>query len=58
MAKSEGKGPFGRPLGRWEDNIKVDLRLMGCNAGHWIDLSEDRDQLRANVRTVMNLRAP
>jgi hypothetical protein len=24
--RSEGKKPFGRPIRRWEDNIKMDLR--------------------------------
>jgi len=26
VEKPEGKGPFGRPRRRWEDNIKTDLR--------------------------------
>jgi len=26
----EGKRPFGRPRHRWEDNIKVDLKEVGC----------------------------
>ena len=41
---------------RWEDNIKMDLREVGCDAGDWIDIAEDRDQWRAYVRAVMNLR--
>ena len=47
-----------RPRRRWEDNIKMDLREVGCDPGEWIDLAEDRDQLRAYVRAVMNLRVP
>ena len=43
---------------RWEGNIKMDLREMGCDLGDWIDLAEDRDQWRAYVRAVMNLRVP
>ena len=31
---------------------------MGCDPGQWIDLAEDRDQRRAYVRAVMNLRVP
>jgi hypothetical protein len=27
--KLEGKGPFGRPRHRWEDNIKINLKEMG-----------------------------
>ena len=58
MGKPEGKGPFGRPGRRWEDNIKMDLRELGCDLGDWIDLAEDREQWRAYVRAVMNLRVP
>ena len=43
VGKPEGKRPLGRPRGRWEDNIKIDLREMGCDPGEWIDLPEDRD---------------
>ena len=58
--KPEGKRPLGRPRHRWEDNkpIKMDLREVGCNPREWIDLAEDRDQWRAYVRAVMNLRVP
>ena len=41
-----------------EDNIKMDLRELGCDAGDWIDLAQDTDQWRAYVRAVMNLRVP
>jgi hypothetical protein len=27
--KPEEKGPIGRPLCRWEDNIKMDLQEVG-----------------------------
>ena len=30
MGKPEGKRPLGRPRRRWEDNIKMDLREVGC----------------------------
>ena len=29
---------------RWEENIKMDLREVGCDPGEWIDLAEDREQ--------------
>ena len=58
VGKPEEKRPLGRPRHRWEDNIKIDLREVGCDPGEWIDFAEDRDQWRAYVRTVMNLRVP
>jgi hypothetical protein len=56
--KPEGKRPLGRPRHRWEDNIRMDLREIGWGGMDWIDLAQDRDQWRALVKTVMNLRVP
>ena len=56
VGKPEGKRPLGRPRRRWEDNMKMDLREVGCDPGEWIDLAVDRDQWRGYVRAVMNLR--
>jgi hypothetical protein len=53
VGKPEGKRPLGRPRRRWVDNIKMDLRVIG-----WDDVAQDRDQWRALVNTVMNLRVP
>ena len=57
VGKSEGKRPVGRPRGRWEDNIKMDLQEVG-EGGDWMELAQDRDRRRALVNTVMNLRVP
>jgi hypothetical protein len=40
------------------DNIEIDLRKIGWNGMDWIDVAQDRDQWRALVRAVMNLRVP
>ena len=58
MEKPGGKKPLGRPRRRWEDNIKLDLREMGCGGINWIDLAEDRDRWRAHLNGVINLRVP
>ena len=58
VGKPEGKKPFGRPRRRWEDNIKMDLREVGCDHRDWITLAEDRGPWRAYVRSVMNLQVP
>ena len=58
VGKLEVKEPLGRPRGKWEDNIRMDLRMMGCDPGDWIALAEDRDQWREYVRAVMNFRVP
>jgi hypothetical protein len=56
VGKPEGKRPLGRPRRRWVNNIKIDLREVGLDGTDWIDLAQDRDQWRALVNTVMNLR--
>ena len=43
VGKPEGKRPLGRPRCQWEDNIRMDLREVGCDPGEWIDLAEDRE---------------
>jgi hypothetical protein len=36
--------------------IKIDLRKIRWAGMHWIYLTQDRDQWRALVKTVINLR--
>jgi hypothetical protein len=50
--------PLGRPRRRWLDNIKMDLREIVWDGMDGIKLAHDRDQWRALVNTVMNLRVP
>jgi hypothetical protein len=42
----------------WADNIKMDLRETGWDDVDWIDMAQERDQWRALVNTVLNLRVP
>ena len=58
VGKPEEKRHLGRPRRRWEDNIEMELREVVCDPGEGTDLAEDRDQWRAYVRAVMNLRVP
>jgi hypothetical protein len=58
VGRPEGRRPLGRPRRRWEDNIKLDLRGIGCGDVDGIYLAQDRDRWRALVNTVMNLRVP
>jgi hypothetical protein len=58
VEKPEGKRPLGRLRRTWVDNIKMDLRKIGWDGVDWIHLAQDRDQWRALVNTVMNIRVP
>jgi hypothetical protein len=46
--KPEERRPFGRPMRRWEDGIRME-------SVDWIQSVQDRDQWQALVNTVMNL---
>jgi hypothetical protein len=57
VGKPKGKRPLERPRRRWEDNIKMDLKV-GCGGRDWIKLAQDRDRWRTLVNAVMNLWVP
>jgi hypothetical protein len=56
VGRPEGNRPLGIPRNRWEDNIRMDLREIWWKGMDWIHLAQGRDQWRAVVNTVMNLR--
>jgi hypothetical protein len=58
VGKPEGKRPLGRPRRRWVDSIRMDLGEIGWDGVDWVDQAQDRDQWRALMNTVMNLRVP
>jgi hypothetical protein len=43
---------------RCVDNIKIDLKEIGWDGVDWIDMAQERDQWRALVNTLLNLRVP
>jgi len=48
VGKPEGRRPLGRPRGRREDNIKMDLREVGCGAwtgSRWLRIGTDDGHL-------------
>jgi hypothetical protein len=56
VVKPEGKSLLGRLRSKWQNNIKMDLKEVGCRGMDWIDLGQDRDIWRALVNALMNLR--
>jgi hypothetical protein len=42
VGKRDGKRPLEKPRRRWEVNIKMDFREVGCEGIDWIDMAPDR----------------
>jgi hypothetical protein len=55
VGKPQVKRPRRIPRRRYEDNIKMDVREIECGGMKWIDVVQDKDQLRTLVNTVMNI---
>jgi hypothetical protein len=53
----KGKSQLGRPRRRWKD-IRLDLREIGREIVKWIYLTQDREQRRTLVNSIMDLLAP
>ena len=51
--KPIGKSPLGRPRGRWEDNIRMDLKGIGINTRNWVDSAQDR--FLVNVALILRV---
>jgi hypothetical protein len=58
VGKPEGRRRLRRPRRKCEDNIKMDVREVGCGGADWIDLTQDRDRWRAPLKTVIKFRVP
>jgi hypothetical protein len=56
VGKPEGKRTLGSLRRRWVDNIEKDLRERRWDGMDWIDLAQGKDQWRALLKTVLNLR--
>ena len=53
--KSTGNRPLARPIYRFEDNIRMDLKEIGVSMGNLIILSQDRDSWRVHEYAALNL---
>jgi hypothetical protein len=58
VEKFAGMMPLGTCRRRWEDSIGMDLREIWWEGVDWIHLDQNRDQWRALVNAVMNVRVP
>jgi hypothetical protein len=56
VEKTAGKSLLGRPIRRWDYNIKQGLKEIGWQGLKWINLAQDRDKWQIIVNTAMNFR--
>ena len=55
IIKRKGKRLLGIPVHGWEDNDKVDVNEIVCEAMDWINVAQDRDSWWVFLNVVMNL---
>jgi hypothetical protein len=55
--RREGRRTPARPRHRWEDNIKINLQVVGGGMGR-IDLAQDKDRWWAVLNALMNFLVP
>ena len=47
LVKPTGKRLLGRPMSRWEDNIRMDLKEIATNTRNLVGSAQDEDSWRA-----------
>ena len=55
VGKPEAKKPLGSHRHRWEDNIKMDLKVRGSEGMEWIHLVQSRDKCQVLVNTLIRV---
>ena len=55
VERPDEKRSLGRPKLRWEDNIKIDVQVVGWGGINLIALAQNRDRQLTPVNVVMNL---
>jgi hypothetical protein len=58
VRRPEEKGPHARLRHRWDDHVRMDLRVTGREVVDWMHPAQDRDQQQAPVNTVKHLQLP
>jgi hypothetical protein len=58
VGKPGGVRSLGGPRRKWVDDVKMALREIEWHGVDLVDMAQDRDQWRALVNTVLNLRVP
>ena len=52
------KIPLRKSRRRLEENVRMDLKVIGINMRNWVDSAQDRHYWRALVYAALNLHVP
>ena len=52
--KPTGKIISGIPRSNWEDNIRINIKVIGINTRNWIDSAQDTDYWKALTNAALN----
>ena len=58
LRKSEGKRPLGRPKCKWEENVKIEIKGIGCGRGDRTNLAYGKEMCRTSLNTVIKIWVP
>ena len=58
VGRLEGKRTSEKLRCRWEGDIKMDLKVVDCEARKWMNLAQNQNRWWTYVRVVMNLWVP
>jgi hypothetical protein len=58
VGESERQKPFGKPWPKWEDNVKIDLKLTRQDGVDTYNLQISRSWFRASSMIIMNKNQP
>ena len=56
--ETSGRKLLGKPMSRWEGNIKMELYEVGWGGMNWIELVHDRDKWWSLLQVVVGFRVP
>jgi hypothetical protein len=57
ISTGTGKIHLGILRRRWEDNVRMDLKIIGVNMRNWVVSAQSMDYWRALVNVALNLQA-
>ena len=58
VGNPEGKSSLGKPQHKWENNVRMYLKVKGCESVEWIRVDQGGENRLCVARTPINVRVP